>query len=147
MDFNWIRAERKKRGWRMPINDKSLPQCVLSEIETGRSGVTFASLVKIARWFGMGPDELFRRSGASYLPASCATNNLAKVIHTRRITQGLSLRELGRMIGYTHISISKFEKGGLPKKLKVDLIVALDQALGFNGELVGMVWNQTTVGK
>jgi transcriptional regulator with XRE-family HTH domain len=147
MDFNWIRAERKKRGWRMPINDKSLPQCVLSEIETGRSGVTFASLVKIARWFGMGPDELFRRSGASYLPASCATNNLAKVIHTRRIAQGLSLRELGRMIGYTHISISKFEKGGLPKKLKVDLIVALDQALGFNGELVGMVWNQTTVGK
>jgi transcriptional regulator with XRE-family HTH domain len=90
----------------------------------------------------MGPDELFRRSGAPFTPASCPTNNLADVIHARRIAQGLSLRELGRMSGYTHISISKIAKEGLPKKLKVELVVALDEALGFNGELVGMAWDQ-----
>ena len=80
------------------------------------------------------------------MPANCPINNLADVIHARRIAQGLSLRELGRMIGYTHISISKIEKEGLPKKLKVGLIIALDQALGFNGKLVGMAWDQPAGG-
>jgi hypothetical protein len=115
---------------------------MLSEIENGRSAVTFASLVRIARWFGMGPDELFRRSGAPFTPASCPTNNLADVIHARSEANRLSQRALGRMTGYNHVGIALFEKKGLPKKLKVGLIVALDQALGFNGELVGMAWDQ-----
>ncbi len=122
-------------------NEMSMNQVELSKIETGKIAITFGYLVKVARWFGMGPEEVLRRSGAPYAPASCSTSNIGEIIRSRRISNQLSLRELGRMIGDTHPGIARIEKKCLPKAIKVELIVVLDKALGFNGELVGMVWD------
>ncbi|MFE6860731.1 helix-turn-helix transcriptional regulator [Nocardia sp. NPDC057668] len=77
------------------------------------------------------PHAEYERSSATI------ADRLAREIKTRRIEAGLSQRVLATQIGYSrqYVSMTEWEDSNLPS---VELIAALDAALGARGELVAI---------
>jgi transcriptional regulator with XRE-family HTH domain len=63
--------------------------------------------------------------------------DLGHYIHYHRISQKLSLRNLGSQVGLTHVALSKIEFRATERTRFID-IINLDLALGLQGELIAL---------
>jgi transcriptional regulator with XRE-family HTH domain len=70
--------------------------------------------------------------------------DIGMYIYNVRLSQNLSLRELGKMVGISHQGI-KFIETRTAEKLIFDDLVRLDQSLDLGGDLITLAWRASEI--
>lgn len=93
----------------------------------------------------MRPPELSQKLEQIYLSGGVLIFlDIGMYIYHARLSQNLSLRELGMMVGISHQGI-KFLETRTAEKLIFDDLVKLDQALKLEGSLINFAWRATEI--
>lgn len=145
---SWIKFERQLRGWsqnemaaRAIVSDW---QSTLQRIEAKKMAVTLRTLVIVAPIFGLSPSEVMDFAFAPY--AEPTTQKIVdflevgKIIQAKRKYLDMSEEELGLQIDLRTSRIVLLENA-FPKSVKANIVISLDHALDFDGELIGITWS------
>jgi len=80
-----------------------------------------------------------------YLSSGCLIYlDIGMYVRQSRLSQNLSLRELGKMVGISHQGI-KFLETRTAEKLIFDDLARLDQSLNLKGDLIIFAWRATEI--
>jgi hypothetical protein len=74
---------------------------------------------------------------APYKSQAITRQEIGKIIQARRQRLGMTDKEFHKHAGFT--SEQNWEKA-IPKKIKIETLIKVDNALGFDGELIGLTW-------
>ena len=143
----WIQYGRVLNGWSQNEMAKRARisgwQNTLNRIEAKKVAVTIRTLVLVAPIFGLTPSEVMELADAPYAKPnnlnSLTYSGIGEIIQKRRKNLGLTEDEISIKIDVHPFSVINMENK-FPRIIKANTVITLDSILGFDGELIGLVW-------